>query len=87
MEFMPKDIDQRTKFVRDRRKAINKAEKERQDRLHRKEVDEACDNVDRAWSKMGHVHSNPLFSGFRGKTRSTARWVSIGPGRSRLVRA
>ena len=76
MQFMPKDREQRKKFVRDQRRGIEKAEKEHKDRTEASEFNEISDNVDRAWKKNGLTVGNPMFAGVGpGVPGSTGRWV------------
>lgn len=64
MQFMPKDIDQRREWVKDRRRKRRKAEAEHKARVEAKEFDEVADNIDRAWSERGVVASRPEIPGF-----------------------
>jgi len=76
MQDMPKDMDQRKRFVRDRRAATEKAEKKHKAKVEASEHEEIFDNVDRAWRKNGHTVGNPMFSGIGpGIPGSMGRWV------------
>jgi len=64
MREMPKDLDQRKRYVKDLRRQKIADEKRRKAEINSWELDEITDNIDRAWSKAGHLHFNPAFYGF-----------------------